>query len=114
MLANADVTFYSFTDYVKHTAHRAYFTDNRGRTVKKNGIETTDSVTVYLYTDEYVPKPGDIVVNGICPFTFDNSSQQTISDDMKRFRASYPDSAVVKSVADMRFGGLPHIEITAR
>lgn len=114
MLSNADVTFYSAEDYSRHTANKAYFTDNRGRAVKKNGIETTDSVTVYLYTDEYLPKAGDIVVKGICSFEFDNSSQQAISEGMKAFRGQHPDFAVVKSVSDCRFGGLPHIEVTAR
>lgn len=65
MLSNADVTFYSAKDYTRHTAHKAYFTDNRGQTVKKNGIEISDVVLVYLYTDEYVPSVGDIVVRGL-------------------------------------------------
>lgn len=114
MLSNADVTFYSAEDYSRHTANKAYFTDNRGRAVKKNGIETTDSLTVYLYTDEYLPQPKDIVVKGICGFVFDNTSQQAVSAQMKLFREQHPDFAVVKSVSDCRFGGLPHIEVTAR
>lgn len=114
MLSNADVTFYNFADFSKHTAAKAYFTDNRGRTVKKNGIETGDSITIYLYTDEYIPKIGDIVVKGISDFEFDDSTQEAISASMKRFRTLYPGFSVVKSVSDYRFGGLPHIEVTAR
>lgn len=114
VLSNADVTFYSAKNYSRHTAHKVYFTDSRGKTLKKNGIEITDAVSVYLYTDEYVPSVGDIVVRGIIDFEFDNISQQTVSESMKAFRARFPDFAVVKSVSDYRFGGLPHIEITAR
>ena len=114
MLSNADVTFYSAKTYERHTAHKAYFTDNRGRTVKKNGIEISDAISVYLYTDEYIPKNGDIVVKGIVDFSFDTSTEQTVSESMKQFRLQHPNFAVVKSVSDYRFGGLPHIEITAR
>lgn len=114
MLSNADVTFYNAKDYTRHTAHKAYFTDNRGQTVKKNGIEISDVVSVYLYTDEYIPSVGDIVVKEIIDFEFDNSTQKTISESMKEFRDMFPKFAVVKSVSDYKFGGLPHIEITAR
>lgn len=114
MLSNADVTFYSNKDYSRHTASKAYFSDSRGQTVKKNGIETVDSVLVYLYTDEYTPQKGDIVVKGIVDFEFNTESKETISESVSKFRKLYPDFAVVKSVSDYKFGGLPHIEITAR
>ena len=114
MLSNADVTFYSAKTYERHTANKAYFTDNRGQTLKENGIEISDAISVYLYTDEYIPKAGDIVIKGIVNFDFDTSTEQTVSESMKQFRSQYPDFAVVKSVSDYRFGGLPHIEITAR
>lgn len=114
MLANADVTFYNGEDYSRHTATKAYFADSRGQTVKKNGIEISNAVCVYLYTNEYIPKEGDIVVKGLVDFEFDNSTQQTASEGMKAFRKLYPTFAVVKSVSDYMYGGLPHIEITAR
>lgn len=114
MLSNADVTFYSAKTFERHTANKAYFTDNRGQTLKKNGIEISDVISVYLYTDEYIPKNGDIVVKGIVNFSFDTSTEESVSNSMKLFRQQYPDFAVVKSVSDYRFGGLPHIEITAR
>lgn len=114
MLSNADVTFYSAKNYTRHIASKAYFTDSRGQTVRKNGIEISDAVSVYLYTDEYVPTVGDIIVKGIVNFEFDNTSQKTVSESMKEFREMFPEFAVVKSVSDYKFGGLPHIEITAR
>ena len=114
MLSNADVTFYSAKTFERHTANKAYVTDNRGQTLKQNGIEISDVISVYLYTDEYIPKNGDIVVKGIVNFSFDTSTEESVSNSMKLFRQQYPDFAVVKSVSDYRFGGLPHIEITAR
>ena len=114
MLSNADVTFYNAKNYTRHTARQAYFTDSRGQTLKKNGIEISDVVSVYLYTDEYVPMVGDIVVKGIVEFEFNNSTQKSVSESMKEFREMFPSFAVVKSVSDYKFGGLPHIEITAR
>lgn len=114
MLKNADATFYSFADYSRHAVSGVYWFDARGQTWRKNGVEISDSVVVYLYDDGYIPKAGDVLVKGICGFTFDPTSQATISASMNSFRTQHPDFAVVKSVSDCRFGGLPHIEITAR
>lgn len=114
MLSNADVTFYNVDDYTRHTAVKAYWADSRGQTVTKNGIQVSDAVSIYLYTDEYIPKVGDIVVRGIIDFDFNTESQQTISESMKEFRKKYPDFSIIKSVSNYKFGGLPHIEITAR
>ena len=114
MLKNADVTFYSFADYSRHTVGGVYWFDARGKTHRKNGIEISDSIVVYLYDDSYIPKAGDVFVKGICDFAFVTTSDATISASMNSFRTQHPDFAVVKSVSDCRFGGLPHIEITAR
>lgn len=114
MLANANCTVYEKDSYTKHIINSVYWLDSRGQTVTKNGIQVADSVTVYFYSDEYIPKAGDIIVNGIKDFEFDSSSQKTASESMKKFREAYPDFAVVKSVSNYMFGGLPHIEITAR
>lgn len=69
---------------------------------------------IYIYSNDYLPKSGDIVVKDRCDFLFDDSSQKSISESMKKFREKYPDFAVVKSVNNYRFGGLPHTEVTAR
>lgn len=114
MLSNADVTIYNGKDYSRHTATKAYWTDSRGQMVTKNGIQISDVVSIYLYTDEYIPRVGDMVVRGIVDFDFNTENQQTISESMSDFRKTYPDFAVIKSVSDYKFGGLPHIEITAR
>lgn len=114
MLYNANLTVYESKTYEKHIIEKVYWNDSRGQTTTKNGIQITDSVTVYVYSDEYIPKKEDIIVRNVCDFFFDNSSQKTVSESMKKFREICPDFVVVKSVNNCMFGGLPHIEIIAR
>lgn len=114
MLTNADMTAFEKDTYTKHTISGVYWNDSRGQTTTKNGIQISDSIVCYLYTDEYIPKAGDIIVKGITDFEFDNETQKAASESMKLFRAAFPDFAVVKSVNNCMYGGLPHIEIIAR
>lgn len=114
MLANSDMTVYEKDSYKRHFIKSVYWNDSRGQTVTKNGIQVADSVSVYLYSDKYIPKAGDIIIRGNTDFEFDNSTQKSASESMKKFREIYPDFAVVKSVNNYMFGGLPHIEIIAR
>ncbi len=114
MLTNADMTVYEKDTYARHTITNVYWNDSRGRTLTKNGVQISDSVIVYIYSDEYIPKAGDMIVRGIVDFEIDGSSQKSISEGMKPFWKKYPDFAVVKAVNNCMFGGLPHIEITAR
>lgn len=114
MLTNSDMTVYEKDTCTKHTICGVYWFDSRGQTVAKNGIQIADSVSVYLYSDKYIPKAGDIIIRGNTDFEFDISTQKTASESMKKFREIYPDFAVVKSVNNCMFGGLPHIEVTAK
>ena len=122
MLSNADCTVYENTGKgananiaARHFIPNIYWNDCRGKIVKKNGIQIEDSIIVYIYYGtDYVPKPGDIVVKGNVNFDFDDTSQATMSVTHNQFKQLYPQSVVVKSVSDYRFGGLPHIEVTAR
>lgn len=114
MLKNADCTVYEKDSLVRHVIEGVYWNDSRGQTVAKNGIQISDSVLVYIYDNDYLPKAGDIIVKGIVDFEFDSSSQKLASDSMKLFREQFPGFAVVKNVNDCRYGGLPHIEVIAR
>ncbi|MBQ9898111.1 MAG: hypothetical protein IJM44_01490 [Ruminococcus sp.] len=114
MLKNADCTIYEKDTYTRHVIHDVYWNDSRGAAVTKNGVQVQDSVLVYIYYSDYVPKNGDMVVRGAVNFEFDAAMQQTASASMAAFRASYPQFAVVRNVNDCRYGGLPHIEVTAR
>lgn len=53
-------------------------------------------------------------MRGINDFRFDTSTPQAASQSLKAFREACPEFAVVKNVADARYGGLPHIEVSAR
>lgn len=114
MLKNADCTLYEKDSFAKHIVTNVYWNDSRGASTLKNGVQIADSVIVYIYDSTYVPKDGDIIVKGSADFAFTTTSQQTISESMKLFRAAYPQFAVVKNVRDCRYGGLPHIEVIAR
>lgn len=114
MLTNADITLFERDNYTRHFIENVYFIDSRGQTVDKNGVKISDSIEVYIYSDEYVPKFSDILVKNRCDFIFDNSCLKSLSESMRKFREKYPDFAVVKTVNNYSFGGLPHIEITAR
>lgn len=114
MLINADCTLYEKDTYTAHRITDVYWNDSRGRTVSRGGIQISDQVIVYIYSSDYIPKAGDIIVKGLQGFEFDVESQQTVSQSMKQFREQHPDFAVVKNVQDARYGGLPHIEVTAR
>ena len=113
MLKNCSVTIYEAKTYERWVAKDAYRYDTRGRSVTAHGVTVDNAVSVYLYCDR-CPAAGSLIVCGECDFTFDTSTPQTVSESMAAFRATYPSAAVIHSVSDCRFGGLPHIEITAR
>lgn len=114
MLTNADYTIYEAKDLTRHLVTDVYWNDSRGQTVSRNGIQVSDSVIVYQYTFDYIPKAGDIVVKGNIADTYDGSTQQLMSQSLKSLRTAHPDFAVVKSVNDCRYGDLEHIELIAR
>lgn len=114
MLTNADCTIFEKDSFVRHAIEDVYWNDSRGQTVTKNGIQIADSVLVYIYDDDYLPKAGDIIVKGIVEFELDSSSHKSASDSRDLFRKQFPVFAVVKNVNDCRYGGLPHIEVIAR
>lgn len=114
MLVNTDCTVYEKDNFRRHFICNVYWNDCRGMTVSKNGIQISDAVTVYIYSGDYIPKAGDLLVRGNSDFEFDSSSQKSASESMKKFRELYPGFASVKSVSDCRYGGLPHVEVTAR
>lgn len=121
MLKNADCTIYenggtatNISITAGHVVKDIYWNDSRGMTVTRNGAQISDAVIAYLYSFGYVPKAGDLIVKGECDFVFDSTSPQTMSASFKAFREQHPDYAVIKNVSDCRYGGLKHIELTAR
>lgn len=117
MMVNVDCTLYRYENggFVRYIIPNVYWRESKAANVLKSGLMSVDSTTVYLYNDAVVPtSPSkDMLVKGVCPFEFDNTSTQTVSQSMKTFTAQYS-PVTVMSVDCMMFGGLPHIEISAR
>lgn len=119
MLKNADCTLYLFYKktggFTRHIINGVYWRENKAGNVLKSGLQTADSTTIYLYSDEIKPLTvsKDMLVKGFCDFEFDNTSPQTISESMKSFRNTY-NFVTVMSIDNYMFGGLPHIEISAK
>lgn len=117
MMVNADCTLYRYENggFVRYVIPKVYWRESKADNVMRSGLASADSTTVYLYDDAVVPtSPSkDMLVKGVCAFAFDNTSAQTVSQSMKAFTAQYS-PVTVMSVDNMMFGGLPHIEISAR
>lgn len=81
----------------------------------KSGLSAIDTVTLYLYSDAVVPKhpTKDLVLKGECSFEFDNGSDASISASFKEFKHTNKPKTVMEC-HNLMFGGLPHIEISAR
>ncbi len=119
MMTNADCTLYKYDGatggFIRHFISGVYWRENKTGNVLKGGLQTSDSTTVYLYSDNVVPSTPtrDMLVKGNCDYTFNNTSEQTISQSLNQFRKSY-NFVTVMSVENDMFGGLPHIEISAK
>ena len=112
------ITVYEKGTYTKHIFADAYFCDGRGARLTKSGEVTADAVTAEIYSfahdNSYIPKAGDMIVNGALEFTFDTTTQAKASESMAAFRAAYGNPIVISTV-DQRINGLlPDIIITGR
>lgn len=112
------LTVYEKNTYTKHVFYETYYCDNRGEKTLASGIERTDDVTVRIYSfshnNSYIPKVGDMFISGESSFTFDTTSQQTISASMATFKQNNPGYAFIKSVNIKDNGALPDIDIIGR
>lgn len=119
MMINADCTLYAYDKatggFIRHAVYDVYWHESKAGNVLKSGLQTADSTTVYLFSDVVLPEnPGkDMLVKGICNFEFDNSSPAVISASMKEFSKLHSYITVI-SIDKCMYGGLPHIEISAK
>lgn len=117
MLTNADCTLYKFQDgcYERYVVENVYWYENQRAGVSKSGLNNTDNLTVFFYSSDVIPQTPtkDILVKGSVDFEFDNTSPQKVSESMQEFQKGYS-FFVVTAVYDYMYGGLPHIEISAR
>lgn len=119
MMTNADCTLYLYDKdtggYSRHFVEGVYWNENKAGNVLKSGLTSADSVAVYLYSDFVVPEnpTKDMVVKGRCFFEFDNTNEKTISESMKEFKKE-TNFYTIMSCDNKMFGGLPHIELSAK
>lgn len=111
-------TVYEKNTFARHVFNGVFFVDNRGEKTSKTGSLPTEAVNAKIYSfahdGSYIPKTGDIIVNGECSFNFDTTSEQTASASMAAFRENIGDISVITTVKCTVNGLLPDIEITGR
>ncbi len=124
MMTNADCTLFKYdkntTGFTRHKIKSIYWQTSQQANIMKSGLTSCDSTTVFIYKSSIkgnnipeTPKK-DMLVKGIVEFEFDNTSSRTISDSMKAFREMFPRFVTVNSIDNMLYGGLPHIEVSAK
>ena len=118
-MTNSDCTLYKYGQktggYTRYFIQNVYWQEGHSKSIVNKLLESSDNTTVFFFSAQIVPETPakDILVKGNCEFEFDNTSESTISDSMKQFRRMYK-FVTVSEISDFMFGGLPHIEITAK
>lgn len=99
--------------YIPHVA----WVECRAANVRKTGLQNADSVMVHIPAEYAANAPQtpakDMLVKGDCPFRFDNSTPQSVSDSLKAFRTNHR-YVTASAIDDYRYGGLPHVEVSAK
>lgn len=111
-------TVYEKGTYTRHVFTDVFFYDGRGEKTSKTGNLPTENAIVKIYSfahdGSFMPKAGDIIVNGECPVIFDTATEQAASESMAELRRIAGDIIVIASVKAATNGLLPDIEITGR
>lgn len=105
MYTNSDMTIYSKTynqdtridEWVRHEIKNVFWDNCKGANVKKSGMDTADSVTVFipLSSSSIEPKIGDYIVKGIVKEEFTKITELS---------KKYSDSHVITKVDRKDFG----------
>ena len=118
-MTNLDCTLYKYNQktggYTRYFIQNVYWQEGHSKSIVNKLLESSDNTKVFFFSAQIVPETPakDILVKGNCEFEFDNTSESTISDSMKQFRQMYK-FVTVSEISDFMFGGLSHIEITAK
>jgi hypothetical protein len=109
------VTVYTASTYVRHFYPETAVTDLRGLRTAKTGEQHEGTLSVQLYavcpSDGYVPRAGDILVQGDCAVTVDASSEASASQGVAALRAC--GYAVIRAVTAEQIGVQPDYVIEA-
>lgn len=125
MITNTDCTLYQFngTGYDRYHISAVMWQEYRSASVSKQGLQSADGIVIYVPKDN-IPQMSqtatqsptkDIIIKGNCNFTFDNSSQQRVSESLKTLRSKHQYFTVM-GIDNKLYGSesLQHIKITAR
>lgn len=139
MLMNESCTVYlrNGCGFDRYYIPNCHWQESRASNVLKSGMTDADGITVYilkkaavifpngelhpcneLFPDMHIaPKSParDMMVFGECEFTFDNLSEQSVSESLKRFVSEY-DAHTVMSIDRLLYGSedMQHYKISAR
>ena len=120
MLYNASCTVYRINDsggYDRYFIPECFWEETHGYKLATGGFVKDDSITVqipekYAASAPRMPQK-DILVQGDCRFTFDNSNPATISASLRELRDGYKPATVVSADIRLYGRGLRHIRVTA-
>lgn len=122
MITNTDCTLYQFngTGYDRIYISAVMWQEHRSGSVSKQGFQSADGIVIFI-PKENIPKTAsqnptkDIIIKGNCNFTFDNLSEKTVSESLKKLRTEHQYFTAM-SIDSKLYGSesLQHIKITAR
>lgn len=138
MLCDTSCTVYKYNGlgYERYVIESCHWQENKASNVIKSGMQNADGLTVYIPLNCIILAPckiapsiyllpgaettpsqatKDIIVKGECNFTFDNTSQQSVSESIKMLK-SQCDVFTVMSIDRKLYGSenLQHVKISAR
>ena len=125
MLTNTDCTLYHFNKaaqgYDRYYISVVMWQESRTQKIGKQGVIVSDDVNIYvpkeIATFPRCELAKDILVKGNIDFVFDNTSQKTVSESLREFNHTYPESVTVLTYEDKRYSvneQLDHIKLIAR
>lgn len=139
MLTDTNCTLFKYNGvgFDRYYIAECHWQECKASNVLKSGNQNADSIIIYIPADTLVLTPDentvpscdlfpslnkspqnaskDIVIKGECNFSFDNSTDRTASESLKKLREDY-DIHTVMSIDVLLYGStdLQHIKISAR
>ena len=122
MITNTSVTIYALTDsgYKRRFVPEAWWEETETADTEKNGLTQAERVSLlipYKSAGELELKKGkDFICKGDVKFEFDNSSEQSQAQSMKKFRNLYGAPHTVTAFNKLLFGSenMRHYEISLK
>ncbi len=114
MRTNADITYYHKTDkgYFRRVIYGVFWDAVKSSNVIKSGMVNADSAKCFIPLQHVgtleVTTGYDLIVLGVVPFEFDNTSQQTQSASFKSLSAQH--NVFTVSSCDPKLYGSPHMQ----